>query len=87
MNENRCVIVLGTHRSGTSAMAGCLNLMGFNLGNALMPGNEASQSGYFENQDIVLAHDILFRDLGCRWDMVGGLPPDWLESQAARKPH
>jgi hypothetical protein len=59
--------------------------MGFNLGNALMPGNEANQSGYFENQDIVLAHDILFRDLGCRWDMVGGLPPDWLESQAARK--
>jgi hypothetical protein len=85
MNENKCVIILGTRRSGSSAMAGCLNLIGFNLGNALMPGNEANQSGYFENQDIVLAHDTLFRDLGCRWDMVGGLPPDWLESQAARK--
>ena len=85
MTRTDCTIILGMHRSGTSALTGCLSLMGLNLGNALMPGNQANQSGYFENQDIVLAHDILFRDLGCRWDMVGSLPSGWTESQAADK--
>ena len=82
---NKCLIVLGMHRSGTSALAGCLNLMGVNFGTAMMPGNQANQAGYFENQDIVLTHDILLRDLGCRWDMVGNLPEGWEESDAAEK--
>lgn len=73
------------HRSGTSVLAGCLNLMGLNLGYSLMPGDVSNLSGYYENQDIVLAHDILLRGLGCRWDMVGTLPENWEQSQAADK--
>ncbi len=85
MSQKHCTIILGMHRSGTSALAGCLNIMGVNFGKTIMPGNEANQAGYFENQDIVLAHDILLRDLGCRWDMVGSLPQDWQDGQAAAK--
>ncbi|GEM_PF-1598324 len=84
-DNKKCILILGMHRSGTSVLAGCMNILGMNLGGALMPGNEANQSGYFENRDIVLAHDILLRDLGCRWDMVGSLPRNWQESDAALK--
>jgi hypothetical protein len=84
MENNSCVVVLGMHRSGTSALAGCLNILGLNLGNALMAGGAAEEGGYFENRDIVLAHDILLRDLGCRWDMVGSLPEGWIDSEAAQ---
>ena len=81
----QCTIILGMHRSGTSALAGCLSNMGVNFGKAMMPGNQANQAGYFENQDIVLAHDILLRDLGCRWDMMGNLPEGWENTPAADK--
>ncbi|MCP4181585.1 MAG: hypothetical protein GY756_27795, partial [bacterium] len=29
--------------------------------------------------DITLLHDILLRNLGCKWDMIGSLPSDWLD--------
>ncbi|MFP4573996.1 MAG: hypothetical protein ACLFNW_13595 [Desulfobacterales bacterium] len=84
MTQKNCAIILGMHRSGASALAGCLNLMGFNLGNAIAAATDDSP-GTFENRDIVLAHDILLRDLGCSWDMVGTLPRDWQQSSAAQK--
>ena len=77
--QKKVLVVMGMHRSGTSVVSGCLNLLGINLGKALMPAHKTNKSGFFENQDIVLLHEILLRDLGCRWDMVGSLPEDWLE--------
>ncbi len=83
-HHHNCLLILGMHRSGTSVLSGCLHLLGADLGRNLMPTSEANQSGYFENQDLVLIHDILLRDLGCRWDMVGSLPKDWTQTQAAQ---
>ncbi len=85
MTQNKCFIILGMYRSGASALAGSMNLLGFNLGDSLASDSGEAQAGSFENQDIVLTHDILLRDLGCSWDMVGSLPQGWLESQAAAK--
>ncbi len=85
MKKDDCTIILGMHRSGTSVLAGCMHILGGNLGEAVISGNAADRTGFFENQDIVLAHDILLRDLGCRWDMVGNLPDNWLDSDAAKK--
>ncbi len=41
-----CLIILGMHRSGTSVLTGCLNLLGVNLGTSLMPASAANLSGY-----------------------------------------
>jgi len=85
MNE-QCnpIVALGMYSSGTAVLAGCLRLLGFNLGRNLTADDEAVQSGaYSENRDVVLIHDILLRDLGCRWDMIGPLPQDWLQTKAA----
>ena len=82
--QSNPIVVLGTHRSGTSVLAGCLRLLGANLGQSLLAGNGFDNTrGYPQNSDIVMIHDILLRDLGCRWDMVGTLPEDWLKSKAA----
>ncbi len=78
-----CLIILGMHRSGTSTLAGCLNLLGLDLGENLMPPGQGNGDGHFVNNDLILVHDILLRDLGCKWDMVGNLPRDWQESEAA----
>lgn len=80
------LVVLGMHRSGTSVLTGCLHLLGVNLGHSLMPPAEGqNKAGFWENIDLVTVHDILLRDLGCNWNMVGALPVEWLESEAAEK--
>ncbi len=91
MNEEKlidacdCLMITGMHRSGSSLLAGCLLHLGINLGTSRLAGNSSNGGDTFENPDIVLAHEILFRDLGCRWEMVGELPAGWLESEAAER--
>lgn len=83
--SNQCTIILGMHRSGTSMLSGCLNMMGVNLGTTIMGADISNETGHFENQDIVLTHDILLHNLGCRWDMIGNFPEGWDKSKAAEK--
>ncbi|MEJ5363472.1 MAG: glycosyltransferase [Desulfosoma sp.] len=83
----QCLIVCGMHRSGTSMLSGCLHLLGMDLGRHLMPPSAGNESGHWENAEIALAHELLLRDLGCRWDMVGNLPEGWLDSEPAKRAH
>jgi hypothetical protein len=85
MREKPCVLILGMDGSGASALAGCLDMLGFNFGGATAQGREGNRPGYVENRDIVLAHENLLHDLDARWDDVGPLPLGWEESEAARK--
>jgi len=85
MKKINCLIVLGMHRSGTSVLTGCLNLLGINLGRSLMPAYKNNPTGHWENQDLVIVHEILLKDLGCNWHLVGTLPDDWLASEAAER--
>lgn len=80
-----CLMVLSMHRSGGSLLAKCLHHLGINFGKNLLFGDQTYGDEVFANQDVVLLHEILFRDLGCRWDMVGSLPDGWLESEAAQR--
>ncbi len=82
---DQCLIVLGMYRSGNSLIGGCLYHAGINLGAGLSIRNGLNGAYTFENQDIKLAHDLLYRDLGIRWDMVGTLPDGWQESKAAER--
>ncbi len=84
-NQVNCLIVCGMHRSGTSVLAGCFHLLGVDLGKNLMGPSTSNELGHWENHDITLAHDILLRDLGCQWDMIGSLPKGWLDSEAANR--
>ena len=71
------VIVLGMHRSGTSALCGALNLIGLDFGNQLLPATRANEKGHWEHEEIVSVHDRLLSSLGSSWD--DPLPSGWIE--------
>ena len=66
----RPVIVTGMHRSGTSAVARVVNLLGVDLGpeEDLMEAKPDNPEGFWENRRIVQIDDDLLAVLGGRWD-------------------
>lgn len=79
------VLVLGMHRSGTSALAGALEAMGFEVGpdDDLMPADIGNPEGYFELLSVVHANDELLAHFGGRWDSPPELQPNWTTDEAA----
>lgn len=79
------VLVLGMHRSGTSALAGAFESMGFEVGpdDDVMPADIGNPEGYFELVSIVRANDDLLNHFGGRWDSPPDFPPDWKNDEAA----
>jgi hypothetical protein len=62
------------HRSGTSALSGILQLLGFDLGADLMGPNEFNPTGYWENQQVVRLNERVLSHLGTSWSDVFMLP-------------
>ena len=58
------LVVLGMHRSGTSALTGMLHRLGVALGEHLMPATNDNPRGYWEHADIVKVHERLMAALG-----------------------
>lgn len=82
------VLVLGMHRSGTSALAGVLAQLGIDLGDRLMPATADNPRGYFEHREIVAIHDTMLSGIGSNWSDTRPLPEGWLASapvQVARQ--
>ena len=67
MTESAPLLVLGCHRSGTSAVTGLLHeAAGLFLGDTLPPG-EDNPKGYFESLAIVEAHKYILLSMGRDW--------------------
>ena len=81
------VIVLGMHRSGTSAAMYALRQLGVSVGptDSLMPPTTQNPGGYWEQWPIVKAHERLLNQWGLRWDSDGDLPPDWVPRKETRE--
>jgi GT2 family glycosyltransferase len=79
------VIVMGMHRSGTSALAGMLHHLGVELGSRLMPASPANPRGYWEHLDVVVANQALMTALDRGWDDIRPLPPGYEESEAGHE--
>ena len=78
------LLVLGMHRSGTSALTRVLNLLGASLGDDLMPPGHDNPLGFWEHQGIVSVHEALLVALERRWDDPRPMPDGWLQSEPAR---
>ncbi len=61
-------LVLGMHRSGTSAVTQLLALAGAELPANVMPGDEHNAKGYFEPWKIAIFNDERLRAAGSAWD-------------------
>jgi len=71
------VLVLGMHRSGTSAAAGVLQRVGVELGHELMAPLPENPKGFFEHTGIVNLHDEVLSLFDARWDDPRSLPEWW----------
>ena len=73
----KCVLVLGMHRSGTSATARAIGALGAALPRNPLPSAPDNAQGYWEPAALVALNDRLLADLGTGWD-------DWRHADTAR---
>lgn len=71
------VIVLGMHRSGTSAIARAIDGLGVPLGAPLLPPQFDNPTGFGEVAPLVTFNDALLGHLGGTWDAPPRLEPGW----------
>jgi len=82
--RSRAIIVLGMHRSGTSAVTRVVNLLGADLGQRLMPPMpDSNEKGFWENLDAVDLDERVLTGIGRSWHDVRHMPAGWLQSASA----
>jgi hypothetical protein len=82
--RRKAILVLGMHRSGTSAVTRVIGSLGAQLPKNLMPANPANEEGYWESMDLYSLHEELFHDVGTSWDDVLPFPQAWFTSKEAQ---
>lgn len=71
-------MVLGMHRSGTSALTGVLARLGVSSGSNLMPADSHSNpKGHWENPDVSTTNELILEQFGTAWDDITPLPDGW----------
>ena len=77
------ILVLGMHRSGTSATAGLFLKLGGAQPKTLMPAEGGNERGYFESQALMTFHDELLASAGSDWTDWRQFNPAWYQSPTA----
>lgn len=78
--ERACLLVLGMHRSGTSAVCGVLSELGGVRPLHEMPPSPHNEKGYFESAVISSILDRMLESAGLQWFDWEQLPASWRES-------
>ncbi|MEO8045557.1 MAG: glycosyltransferase [Spartobacteria bacterium] len=81
--SRRVVLVLGMHRSGTSALAGALHALGFGLPGNLLPPAPDNPGGYFESKDLTRLNEEILVAAGTAWHDPASIPDDFFASPKA----
>ena len=69
--EKPALVIVGMHRSGTSATTGAMQCVGVQLGEKLYAGHSGiNAKGYFEHSDIADANDAALLSMGSSWDDI-----------------
>ncbi len=76
-----CVLVVGMHRSGTSALTRVLNLVGCDLAERLVkPSPNDNELGFWESRALVDLNEEILASAGSMWDDAAALNPAWFQS-------
>jgi len=70
-------VVLGMHRSGTSALSGMLSTAGLAAPLDALGATESNPFGYWESDYLVELSNQLFVDLGIHWSAAYDVPLGW----------
>lgn len=65
--QRTAIIVAGMHRSGTSALARVLNLLGCGMARDLVKANFGNTLGYWESRSIVELNSSILAELNANW--------------------
>ncbi len=68
--KKHIILVVGMHRSGTSAITRGLEVLGVSLGDTLMPAADENAKGFWEDMDVVRINEALLERLGSSWHSV-----------------
>jgi hypothetical protein len=72
--KNKSIIIVGMHRSGTSAASGELSRLGVFMGKDLLKAKEGiNEKGYGENVKIIELNEEIFDGMHSSWDDPMGL--------------
>lgn len=83
--RSRAIVILGMHRSGTSAITRGVAALGVFLGNDFLDAQPENPTGYWEDKGIVDLNERVLKRLGLAWDAVAPVGLALLESKAIRK--
>lgn len=75
-------VVLGMHRSGTSALTRGLSALGAELGGKLLPPGLDNEKGYWEDADINALNEELLKTLGTAWHGMEAIEDGVLDALA-----
>ena len=79
----RMTIVLGMHRSGTSALTGLLGNLGISGPNDSLGATENNLLGYWESKSLVTLSDSFLSEQNSHWSQLFYWPSCWWKSSAA----
>ena len=77
----KVIVILGMHRSGTSALCELISHLGAQLAAELLPTvDEVNSHGFFEDAEVVRINELILSNLGRTWFDLRLLPQDWLST-------
>lgn len=82
--RRQAIVVLGMHRSGTSALTRVVNLMGAALPGNLLPSVPDNEPGYWESYDVLRLNNALLAAAGTAWHDDAPVLDAWWVSEAAQ---
>ena len=74
--SRQAVIVLGMHRSGTSALAGTLARLGFGLPKTPLDASPDNPEGFYESWPVVEMNFQFLMTAKCAWNVTFNLSPE-----------
>lgn len=81
------IIVLGSHRSGTSLLTRLINMMGayFGVGAASIGFNNENPKGFWERRDVIDVNDEILLHKGCTWEQLAAWKMETLPNKKSFK--
>ncbi|RFP90970.1 hypothetical protein DZK27_01485 [Rhodobacteraceae bacterium 63075] len=77
--KRQVIVVLGMHRSGTSALTGVLERLGATAPATQIQSGAQNPKGFFESQPIARLNDRLLEEADRRWEDWALMPSAWKE--------
>lgn len=78
--KKRAIIVLGMHRSGTSAMTRVLNLLGLRINREIVPPQDNNPTGFWEASELLRINGQLLAHLKSDWKSIIFQKNNWADS-------